>query len=242
MPSYFFSESPRGAACCNVRSFGAIKQLQARTGKSRAECKQALVDHDEDEDAAAAALGEVAKEVGAPACAAAECGGAEASSSNATVSIINIEVGDGETFPAYGDTLSVMYKGKLDDGMIFDESRKPFEFKVGHGKVIKGWDEAFMKMSLGEKALLHVPASKAYGEQGNGPVPPNADLAFEVHLLKITRQTSCLGPGAHGGVQRKNHEYAQLADQLLGRAPRQDLDLKLPDEREPMPLTKDMPR
>lgn len=222
-------------------SFGAIKQLQARTGKDRAACKQALVDHDDDEDAAAVALGEVAKEtkaVGAPACAA-----AGEHSANATVSIIRIEVGDGESFPAYGDTLSVMYKGRLDDGTVFDESRKPFDFKIGHGKVIAGWDEAFMKMSLGEKAQIHVPACKAYGAQGNGPVPPNADLTFEVLLQKITRQTSCLGPGQHGGVQRKHHEYAQLADQLLGRAPQTAaVEHRLPDQREPMPLTSDMPR
>ena len=102
--------------------------------------------------------------------------------------------------------------------------------------------EGIMKMSLGEKAQLHIPACKAYGAAGNGPVPPNADLVFDVHLLKITPQTSCLGPGQHGGVQRKHHEYAQLADQLLGRAPQTGLEQKLPDERQPMPLTSDMPR
>merc|ERR550514_1703433 len=110
------------------------------------------------------------------------------------------------------------------------------------GKVIKGWDVGVMKMSVGEKSLLFVPAHMAYGAQGNGPVPPNADLKFEVQLLKITRQTSCLGPGQHGGVQRKNHEYADLANQLLGRAPQKGLEQRLPDAREPMPLTKDMPR
>merc|ERR1719231_534043 len=137
------------------------------------------------------------------------------------------------------------YVGTLEDGTVFDSSRqrgRPFQFKIGHGKVIKGWDIGVMKMSLGEKAILFIGPDYAYGASGNGPVPPNASLKFEVELLKIDRQTSCLGPGQHGGVQRQAHEYAQLADQLLGRAPRQDLDLKLPDEREPMPLTADMPR
>ena len=110
-------------------------------------------------------------------------------------------------------------------------------------KVIKGWDEAIMKFSKGEKSTLLIPASKAYGAAGSPPaVPPNADLKFEVQLLDIRRQTSCLGPGSHGGVQRKNHEYAALADQLLGRAPPTDVVHNLPEDRQPMPLTKDMPR
>lgn len=87
-------------------------------------------------------------------------------------------------------------------------------------QVIKGWDEALMKMSLGEKALIMIPAAKAYGDQGtgHGTVPPDADLKFQIELLKIQRQTSCLGAGRHGGVQKDSHEYQQLANQLLGRA------------------------
>lgn len=73
-------------------------------------------------------------------------------------------------------------------------------------------------------------------------MPPHADLKFEVHLLKITRQTSCLGAGQHGGVQKQDHEYKELANQLLGRAPPTSVDHRLPDEREPMPLTSDMPK
>lgn len=162
-----------------------------------------------------------------------------------------IKVGDGVTFPAYGDTLSMEYTGMLaDDGTTFDSSyapsrgvHVPFSFRIGMGKVIEGWDEGIMKMSLGERAMLLIPANKAYGSAGHGPVPPHADLKFEVKLLKITRQTSCLGPGEHGGVQRKKHEYADLANQLLGRVPPSTgLDMRLPDDREPMPLTSAMPR
>lgn len=166
---------------------------------------------------------------------------------NTTVSVIRIEEGDRETFPGYGDTLRVHYKGMLaDDGTVFDSSMDrnvPFDFKFGKNEVIKGWDEAFSKISLGEKALLYIPAAKAYGAQGAPPkVPPNADLKFEVSLLKITRQTSCLGAGQHGGVQRQDHEYKQLANQLLGRAPPSDVVHNLPEDRQPMPLTSEMPR
>jgi len=234
-------------------SFGAIKQLQKRTGADRATCKKALEDHGDDEDAAATHIAattefkdsKAATETGA---AAAKLAGLEiddgTSSNNSSVAAIRIEVGDGETFPAYGDTCFMHYKGMLaEDDTEFDSSYKrgkEFDFRIGMGKVIKGWDEAIMKMSVGERALLHIPASKAYGAQGNGPVPPNADLKFDVHLLRVTRQTSCLGPGQHGGVQRKNHEYAELANQLLGRAP--PPEQRLPDDRQPMPLTTDMPR
>ena len=57
----------------------------------------------------------------------------------------------------------------------------------------------------------------------------------------MTRQTSCLGPGQHGNVQRKNHEYANLADQLLGRAPQTTVTPVTHAERQPMPVTSQMP-
>ena len=161
------------------------------------------------------------------------------------------ELGDGETYPAYGDTLFVEYTGTLEDGAEFDSSfnpargkHTPFTFRVGMGKVIRGWDEAFMKMSVGERALIFVPPAMGYGAAGAPPkVPPNATLKFDVTLLSITRQVSCVGGGSgHGGAQRKTHEYNAVAKQLLGQAPPAELDLKMPDEREPMPLTSEMPR
>lgn len=233
-------------------SFGAVKQLQKRVPDADFKaCKAALVEADGDEDKAAAALGEVSTGAAAvPADAEAGSGGvAAASSGMAELSVIRIEVGDEETFPEYGDTCHMHYKGFLADALPgalpFDSSydrNRQFEFRIGMGKVIKGWDEGVKKMSVGEKSLLFVPAHMAYGAQGNGPVPPNADLKFEVQLLKITRQTSCLGPGQHGNVQRKNHEYADLANQLLGRAPPTTVQHNLPDDRQPMPLTSEMPR
>lgn len=244
-------------------SFGAIKMVMARCpGVARSVAKKALEDNNDDLDAACKHINDTTefKDNDPPPAAATGGGGnltledhlagracIEIVQQNTTVSIIRMEEGDRATFPSYGDTLRVHYKGKLEDGTVFDSSwdrGTPFDFKVGKGEVIPGWDEAFMKLSLGEQSLLMIPAAKAYGSQGSpgGDVPPDADLKFEVKLLEIRRQTSCLGPGQHGGVQRQSHEYAKVADQLLGRAPQTGLEQRLPDEREPMPLTKDMPR
>jgi len=82
------------------------------------------------------------------------------------------------------------YTGTLaSNGKKFDSSydrNKPFEFVIGRGDVIKGWDEGVMEMSLGEKAMLNITSDYGYGSQGaGGVIPPNADLKFEVELLKI---------------------------------------------------------
>ncbi|KAF0745084.1 hypothetical protein Ae201684_000656 [Aphanomyces euteiches] len=100
-----------------------------------------------------------------------------------------ITAGDRKTFPEPGDTLVVHYDGYLTDGKLFDSSRargKPFEFIIGSGLVIKGWDEGMLNMSKGERSRLYIPAVKGYGASGAPPViPPNADLIFDVELLDI---------------------------------------------------------
>ena len=77
--------------------------------------------------------------------------------------------GDGATFPKRGDLLTMHYKGSLTkDGTVFDSSaeRGPFQFTIGVGQVIKGWDEGVAKMSLGEKAVLHISPDFGYGARG----------------------------------------------------------------------------
>jgi len=98
--------------------------------------------------------------------------------------------GDGRTFPKAGDVLTMHYVGKLTkDDSEFDSSRargRPFKFTIGEGRVIKGWEEGVMRMSLGERGILQVPAAKGYGARGaGGKIPPNADLYFDVELLAI---------------------------------------------------------
>jgi len=101
-----------------------------------------------------------------------------------------ISPGDGVTFPKPGDKLTMHYHGTLaSTGAKFDASRdrgRPFQFTIGVGQVIRGWDEGVMQMSVGEKAILHITSDYGYGARGaGGVIPPNANLDFEVELLKI---------------------------------------------------------
>mmetsp|Transcript_12871 Transcript_12871/g.18800 ORF Transcript_12871/g.18800 Transcript_12871/m.18800 type:complete len:147 (+) Transcript_12871:10-450(+) len=101
-----------------------------------------------------------------------------------------VQPGDGQNFPKQGDQLTMHYTGTLTDGgKQFDSSLtkgRPFQFVIGIGQVIKGWDEGVMQMSLGEKAVLKISSDYGYGARGApGAIPPNADLTFEVELLAI---------------------------------------------------------
>ncbi|TEB29340.1 peptidyl-prolyl cis-trans isomerase [Coprinellus micaceus] len=105
------------------------------------------------------------------------------------VSIERISPGDGKTIPQKGDKVSIHYTGTLTDGKKFDSSRDrgvPFDTEIGVGKVIRGWDEGVLQLTLGEKATLLVTPDWAYGSRGFPPViPPNATLKFEVELIAV---------------------------------------------------------
>ncbi|HXE80718.1 MAG TPA: FKBP-type peptidyl-prolyl cis-trans isomerase [Vicinamibacterales bacterium] len=101
--------------------------------------------------------------------------------------IRDIEVGTGaEASP--GRTLRVHYTGTLLDGTAFDSSRshgQPFEFRLGMGEVIPGWDEGLEGMRVGGRRELIIPSNMAYGRRGQGKIPPNAALKFDIELLEV---------------------------------------------------------
>jgi FKBP-type peptidyl-prolyl cis-trans isomerase FkpA len=118
---------------------------------------------------------------------------AEASPSNeppgpTTLQIEDVVVGKGRA-AASGDAVSVHYTGTLMSGKKFDSSRDrgtPFEFKLGTGAVIKGWDQGVVGMKVGGKRKLTIPSSLAYGEKGQPPtIGPDAALKFDIELLNI---------------------------------------------------------
>ena len=83
------------------------------------------------------------------------------------------------------------YTGKLLDGTVFDASdRHPgdFEFTLGIGQVIAGWDEAVAQMNKGDKAYILIPSYLAYGARGSGSqIPPNSPLAFDIEVLDVKK-------------------------------------------------------
>lgn len=93
-----------------------------------------------------------------------------------------------------GDTVSMNYTGRLADGTVFDSNVdpkfghvKPFEFTLGAGQVIAGWDKGIVGMKVGEKKTLVIPPEDGYGAKDYGPIPANSTLTFDVELLAIKK-------------------------------------------------------
>ena len=86
-----------------------------------------------------------------------------------------------------GKRVSVKYVGKLKNGSIFDQTkgRKTFQFRLGVGEVIKGWDRGVEGMRVGDKRKIVVPPQMGYGSSKVGPIPPNSTLTFEVELVDV---------------------------------------------------------
>lgn len=98
-------------------------------------------------------------------------------------------IGTGD-LPETGDRVKVHYTGTLEDGTKFDSSRdrdRPFEFPLGAGRVIKGWDEGIATMRIGGQRKLIIPPDLGYGNRAIGSIPQNSTLIFEVELLDITK-------------------------------------------------------
>ena len=104
-----------------------------------------------------------------------------------TLEKTDVEVGWGPEAKT-GDKVKVHYTGTLMNGTQFDSSvgKAPFEFELGKGGVIKGWDQGVPGMKIGGKRKLVIPSDLAYGENGSPPtIPPNAPLKFDIELLEI---------------------------------------------------------
>ena len=102
--------------------------------------------------------------------------------------IVDLVVGDGVA-AVKGALLVCHYTGTLEDGTVFDSSYnhgRPFQFVIGSGRVIKGWDQGLMGMKVGGKRKLFVPSALAYGERQMGAhIKPHSNLIFEVELLEV---------------------------------------------------------
>jgi len=119
----------------------------------------------------------------------AACGGNDTTSPSEQASLVTLDivVGTGPVAEA-GDTVSAHYVGRFTDGTQFDSSYDrgvPFEFVLGAGQVIAGWDQGVPGMRVGGTRRLTIPPHLAYGSAGRGSIPPNATLTFDIELVEV---------------------------------------------------------
>jgi FKBP-type peptidyl-prolyl cis-trans isomerase len=111
------------------------------------------------------------------------------STNNDKLEITSLKQGTGSAVVKSGDTISVHYVGTLLNGTKFDSSRdrgEAFEFQIGQGMVIQGWEEGLIGMKVGELRKLVIPASMGYGDYSpSSLIPANSTLVFEVELISI---------------------------------------------------------
>jgi len=103
--------------------------------------------------------------------------------------IDDILIGTGEEAKT-GDTVEVHYIGTLQGGLEFDNSKKrgeTFEFTIGEGRVIAGWEQGLVGMKVGGQRILVIPPELAYGSQAIGPIPANSTLVFAIELISIKK-------------------------------------------------------
>ena len=108
-------------------------------------------------------------------------------SGGGTLVVEDLVVGTGPT-AVIGDTVTVQYIGTFTNGTKFDSSYDrgtPYVFQVGAGRVIAGWDQGVPGMKVGGKRRLTIPSDLAYGSRGQGVIPPNTTLLFDIDLLSI---------------------------------------------------------
>ena len=103
------------------------------------------------------------------------------------VRYVDKRVGDGATVVP-GTCVSLHYVGKLEDGSVFDSSEErgvPFEFTVGAGQVVPGWEDGMVGMRVGGLRRIIIPPERGFGSEGHGDIPPDATVTLEIELLEI---------------------------------------------------------
>lgn len=108
------------------------------------------------------------------------------------VKTTDVVVGKGKPTAAVGDTVWLQYRGTLaSDGKEFDSNMTPdkdvYSLTLGQGGVIQGWEDGIPGMKVGGERKLHIPSSLGYGTNGKPPIPPNADLDFDIKLLGLMK-------------------------------------------------------